>query len=369
MDDLSIDPSKAKIVITGGGTGGHLYPALAVAEALQDERPGLDLLFIGRDSERERKEVERRNIPFYGFPLKGLRRQITPSNICALWRFMAAFWQCRSLLKRCSPGVVFGVGGYVSAPAMTAGKRLGWKVALHEQNTIPGLVNRFLASHCDRVFATFESSVAHFSGADCMVTGLPLRREILNALDRRAPRGRSEVPFVLLTGGSQGARKMVEAALQAFQQVKDRGLVFRARVQTGERNFEWALSLPRPKEVELAPFIHDMASAYEETDLIVARAGSGSLSEIALWGIPSILIPYPFASENHQRENARSFENAGAAWLIEESTLTPESLAEAIVSLLRDKARRESMKHSAASLARRDAARTIAQELLRLLAA
>ncbi len=174
---------------------------------------------------------------------------------------------------------------------------------------------------------------------------------------------------MLLTGGSQGARKMVETALQAFQQVKDRGLAFRARVQTGERNYDWALSLPRPREVELTPFIHDMAAAYEETDLIVARAGSGSLSEIALWGIPSILIPYPFASENHQRENARSFENAGAAWLIEENKLTPESLAEAIVSLLRDEARRESMKQCAASLARRDAARTIAQELLRLLAA
>lgn len=355
------------VIVTGGGTGGHLFPALAVAEALRREKPELRLLYIGREHERDRNEVERRRFTFKGFPLEGLRRKITLGNISALWHFTKALWQCWGMMRRRPPGVVFGVGGYVSAPAMAAGKAAGWMVALHEQNTIPGLVNRLLASRCDRVFVTYESSKEYFKGTSCMTTGLPLRGDLLEAFDRRTPREPSETPSVLLIGGSQGARRVVETGLQAFWNLHSLGIEFHAVVQTGEKNYEWAESLPRPEEVVLVPFIEDMAGAYRDADVVLSRAGSGSLSEIALWGLPSILIPYPFASENHQAANAKTFTDAEAALAIEEKELTPNRLSDLLLQLLQDKDKRTVMGKKAESLARRDAAQVIAKELIRLL--
>lgn len=354
------------VIITGGGTGGHLFPALAVAEALRRENPHIRLLYIGRDNDRDRREVERRSISFKGFPLEGLRRKITLGNISALAKFFMAFVQCWAMMRRRPPGVVFGVGGYVAAPAMAAGKAAGWMVALHEQNAVPGLVNRLLASRCDRVFVTYESSVSRFKGARCQVTGLPVREDIVAARERRAPRESGGVPSVLLVGGSQGARKVVEVGIQAFWELQQQGVAFHALVQTGEKNYEWADSLPRPEGVELIPFIDDMGGAYQKADLAISRAGSGSLTEIALWELPSILIPYPFASENHQVANAKTFTEAGAAYSIEEKNLTPQALAAPLAELLNDEAKRTAMSRGAASLARRDAAQTIAKELIRL---
>ncbi|MGC9326535.1 MAG: undecaprenyldiphospho-muramoylpentapeptide beta-N-acetylglucosaminyltransferase [Candidatus Hinthialibacter sp.] len=359
--------SGPDIIITGGGTGGHLYPALAVAQALLAEKPDLNLLFICRDHERDRQEIKKWNIPYQAFPLEGLRRKITPGNICAMWKFAQALRQCRLLMKRRSPGVVFGVGGYVAAPAMTAGKLSGWKVTLHEQNTVPGLVNRLMAPRCDRVFLTFDSTRDYWPKLQCMTTGLPLRRELLEASKQNAASPQQAAPSVLLIGGSQGARKLVEIGLQALKTIQDRGIDFQAVVQTGERNFEWAQSLPQPEGTILKAFIFDMAQAYRDANVVISRAGSGSLAEIALWGLPSILVPYPFASENHQTKNAQTWAAAGAAFMIEEKDLTSARLADHLAALLSDADQRTAMSRRAAALARRDAAHMIAGELVRLL--
>lgn len=358
---------KGTIIVTGGGTGGHLYPALAATEALRRENPELHLLYIGREHDRDRTAVEKRNVPFRGFPLEGLKRQITLGNIYALSKFFRALIQCWLLIKKLPRGVVFGVGGYVAAPAMVAGKLAGWKIALHEQNTVPGIVNRMLASHCDRVFVTYESTQAYWSGVPSMVTGLPLRKELVEAFDRRPPRRDKTPPFVLLIGGSQGARKMVEYGMQAFQRLHENGIAYRALIQTGDRNYEWASSLPQPEGVTITPFIDDMAGVYQEADLVISRAGSGSLAEIALWGLPSILIPYPYASENHQVVNARVFAEAGAADVIEEKDLHQEGFVQSLSTLLTHPEERLAKGRQAATLSRREAAQVIAKELLQLL--
>lgn len=362
-----MENKRRTIVITGGGTGGHLFPALAVAEALREMAPDVDLLYISRENIRDRSEVERRNIPFQGFKLSGLRRKISLKNILALWRFAAALIKCWFLLRRQSKGVVFGVGGYAAAPAMAAGKLAGWKLALHEQNSVPGLVNRVMASRCDSVFLTFDSTREYLSGVSTVTTGLPMRKELLEAMDSAPTDKKKDGPFVLIMGGSQGARKLVETGLKVLQKISERGVAFKALIQTGEKNYDWAVSLPKPDEVELTPFIENMAEVYKKTDIVVSRAGSGSLSEIALLGLPSILIPYPFASEDHQLINARGFLNTGAAYLIEEQDLTPERLGEYLSSLLQRDEERLAMGQCALSLAKRDAANTIAKELLRLL--
>lgn len=353
------------IVITGGGTGGHLFPAVAVMEALQLAAPDLRLEFIGRDVQRDREEIERRGVSFTGLSLEGLKRRLTLRNVRALWLFAYGVWRCWRSMRAMPKGIVFGVGGYVSAPAMLAGKILGWKLTLHEQNTVPGLVNRMMAAWCGAVFTTYEATGVYLKDAPWVVTGFPLRKELPAAKESGSP-PMNERPFLLVIGGSQGARAIVEKSMAACRLLGEKGIEFEALIQTGERNYEWAKTLEPLPNVRLTPFIHEMAEAYLKADMVVSRAGSGSLSEIACFGLPSILIPYPYASGNHQALNARCFAEAGAARVVEEAALTPEQLGNELSVLLSDRKARSDMGHKAGRLARDDAARTIAEHLLNL---
>lgn len=354
------------IVITGGGTGGHLFPAIAVADAIRSLYPDIQIVFIGRDSQRDRDEIEKRSFTFHGFELEGLKRKFTIENIRAIWLFAKAAMRIRSLLRQQNKGVIFGVGGYVSAPTMIAGKTLGWTLTLHEQNTIPGLVNRMLASRCDRVYITYESTQRYLKGIDCAMTGFPLRRELLQSHAARNTKHGNQSVSILVIGGSQGARSVVEHSLKAFALLDQQRISYQALVQTGERNYEWAQTFERPGHVSLTPFIHNMAEAYQMADIVISRAGSGSLSEISFWGLPSILIPYPYASENHQLYNAKTFVQSGAAILIEEEHLTPEYLSNIVLTLILDESKRFEMGRCSAALARPDAADVIASDLIDL---
>ncbi|MDP8244665.1 MAG: undecaprenyldiphospho-muramoylpentapeptide beta-N-acetylglucosaminyltransferase [Candidatus Hinthialibacter antarcticus] len=355
------------IVITGGGTGGHLYPALAVAQAVRALAPDAPLLFIGREAERDRREVESRGIPFMGLTLQGLRRKITVSNLKALWLAFSGVVRCLLRMRTMSRGVVFGVGGYASAPALAAGRLLGWKTALHEQNTVPGLVNRILAKSCDAVYVTYEITQQYLTGVNCQVSGFPLRKDMLDAHKNSERNREGAVPAILSMGGSQGARRLVEASLEAFRLLRERGRSFNALLQTGQKNYEWAQSLPSVDGVTLAPYLDDMATAYAKTDIAVSRAGSGSLSELALWATPSVLVPYPYAAENHQAVNAKVFADAGAALVIEEKGLTAKQLADELDTLLNDEELRRGMGQRAADLCKADAAERIARDLIAFL--
>lgn len=358
---------RRMIILTGGGTGGHLYPALAVAEALRAADSEVPLVYLGKDAPRDREAVLERGLPFQGYSVEGMRRKWTWTNARGLWRMAAAAWQCRRWMKPYPPGVVFGVGGYVSAPAMLAGRWGGWKLALHEQNARPGAVNRIMARWCHRIYVTYPATREFWKNFPCQVTGFPLRRELIEERDRAISGPPRAVPGVLVTGGSQGARRLVEVSLEAFRRLSARGVAYQAVVQTGERNYDWAQTLPRPSTVELVPYIQDMAAAYRNADVVVSRAGAGTLSEIALWGLPAILVPYPFASGQHQSVNARVFLEAGAARVAEESDLTPERLAASLAELLEQADTRREMSRKAAALACRSAAEVIANDLLALL--
>lgn len=364
---MGADSGRIHMVIAGGGTGGHLYPALAVAEAVLERRPDWRLLFAGLDNERERSEAERRGLAFLGLPLLGLRRKWSLRNVLAVWRFAAGVATCLRELGKSPAGVVFGVGGYVSAPAMLAGKLLRWRVALHEQNTVPGLVNRLIAPRCDRVFLTFGSARDRLRAKSASEAGYPVRKELLEAAKNAPPGADAGTPMILLTGGSQGARSMVEAASGALALLAARGVRFKALVQTGERNHEWARGLPWPPEAELVPFIRAMGKAYAAASVVIARAGAGTLTEIGLFKRPAVLVPYPFAAGNHQEANADEWADAGAAVKIRNRDLTPEALCGALQDLLPDGARREAMGQRAASMVRGDAAATMANELIRML--
>ena len=330
--------------------------------------PDVSLLFIGRDAERDRAEAEQRAIPFYGLRLEGLRRRLAWGNIRALWFFGMGITRCVRIMKKQGKGIVFGVGGYVSAPAMMAGKMLGWKLALHEQNTIPGLVNRRMAKWCDMVFVTFKKTMTALSEFPCYHTGLPVRSELLEAAKEGKTDARNDgSPLsILLIGGSQGAKKLVETAHGALEILTEKGVPFRALIQTGERNYEKAIERRWPEGVELKPYLLDMAAAYRMADLVISRAGAGSLSEIALWGLPSILVPYPYASEDHQRVNAEEFVRTGAAEMVLEKELTVDRMADALCDLIQNKEKRIEMGQRAQAHSRAEAANEIAGHLLRM---
>lgn len=354
------------IVITGGGTGGHLYPALSVAQAIRRLSPDTPILYIGREAERDRTEVERRGFAFTGFPMEGLRRKLDTRNLRALWRFMTATLRCLLMLRRHPRGVVFGVGGYVSAPAMIAAKILGWSVSLHEQNTVPGLVNRSLGRLCTTVYLTYAKTLEYWAIPKAEVVGFPLRDELVLARNQAETQTDTWKPHILVIGGSQGARRLTQVALEAFSRLSERNMTFEATVQTGPLNFEWAQSLPAPEGVSRVPYIDNMAEAYARCSIVISRAGSGSLSEIALWGLPAILVPFPYASEDHQRVNAEVFTELNAAIQMTEKELSSEQLSDELHTLLTDETRRRDMSRNAASLARVDASERIARELIQL---
>jgi UDP-N-acetylglucosamine--N-acetylmuramyl-(pentapeptide) pyrophosphoryl-undecaprenol N-acetylglucosamine transferase len=241
---------------------------------------------------------------------------------------------------------------------------LGWKLTLHEQNTVPGIVNRMLAARCDAVFTTYAITQTYMPRVSCQQTGFPLRRELLQALKVKQ-HSTNDNPHILVIGGSQGAKKVVDSCLAVFHQLSSEGMVFQATVQTGERNYAWAQEQNPPSHVCLVPFITDMATAYACADVMISRAGSGSLSEIALWQIPAILIPFPYASENHQKVNAEFFAREQAALMIEEKELTVERLKQDVSILLSQRDTRAEMSRRMASLRRTDAAAAIASELIR----
>lgn len=352
------------LVVTGGGTGGHLYPALAVAQAVRSLHPDVPILFIGRAVENDRREVERYSLPFYGFAVEGLRRRLDGRNVVAMWRLLTALSGCLWLMRRYPRGVVFGVGGYVSAPAMLAGMILGWRVTLHEQNTVPGLVNRWLARWCDMVYLTYETTQDYMPHAHCETHGFPLRKALRDAFQEQSQGSENWQPHILVIGGSQGAKRVVEIVLQAFELLREKGVQFQATVQTGRLNFDWALGLPCPNTVSRVAYIDNMADAYRQADLIISRAGSGSLSEIALWGLPAILVPYPYASGDHQRKNAAYFAEQGAALVFEEHELSAERLAQEIQRLIENNLERANLARQMQAMGRRNAHETIAGDLI-----
>ena len=358
---------EGSVVITGGGTGGHLYPALAVVESLQNKATQIPLFYIGVDKEKDRNEAEKRKIPFFGLKLAGLQRKFAFHNIQSLWLTLIGITRCVILMRRWKKGVVFGVGGYVSAPAMIAGKLLGWRLLMHEQNTVPGIVNRVLARVCQTVFITYPVTANYLTKANCRVSGFPLRKELLEAYRAISKKEETIKASILVIGGSQGARKITEMAIEAFRLLENEGVAFEATLQTGDKNFEWAMALNPPQSVTLVPFINAMAAAYSKADAVISRSGSGSLSEIALWGLPSILIPFPYASENHQKYNAKAFVDEKAAVMIEEKELTPEILKKELQEIISNKSIRVEMSRRVVSLSKIDAADVIADEILKVL--
>jgi len=359
-----------KILIAGGGTGGHVYPGIAVAEQLVRMRPHAEVVFVGG-----RRGLEAHAVPESGFRIRYILTRGFPRR--AWWRWPAALLanlvglgQALWVVASERPDAVLGTGGYVSGPVAMAAWLLGRPLLLQEQNSIPGLANRWLARVADEVHLSFTEARAYFKRKDNLkVTGNPVRAHILGG-DRGQALQAFDLaegkPTLFIFGGSRGAHRINEAAIDAMRRLKGR-VDLQFILQTGREDFDWAKGVVDAEQLpaRVMPFLRDIHLAYAVADLVVCRSGAMTLAEIAACGTPAILVPYPYAAHNHQEVNAHNLVERGAAALLLDRELTGERLAKEIAHLVADRQTLRRMSVNARTFARLDAAERIVRSLER----
>jgi UDP-N-acetylglucosamine--N-acetylmuramyl-(pentapeptide) pyrophosphoryl-undecaprenol N-acetylglucosamine transferase len=353
-------PGEGLFVMAAGGTGGHVIPALAVARELRLR--GREVIFWGT-----RAGVEARMAPAAGFPVEwieigGLKNAGLARQIHSLWQLGRAARRLGRAIERRRPAAVFSMGGYVAGPSVLAALRAKVPVVAMEPNAAPGLTNRAVGRWIVRALTAFEETARYFPPGKAERTGVPVRAEFF----RIQPRPRSDVFHVLVTGGSQGSRTLNRAARESWPLFRREGFPVRMTVQCGRNDSTSELRAQMEKEGiegEISEFIDSMPGAFEAADLIVCRSGAGCCAELAAAGKPSVLVPYPYAADEHQLRNAESMERAGAGMLVRDSEMTGRALFETVVSLASDAGRLRRMGEAARSLAMPGAAERAADIL------
>ncbi len=359
-----------RIMITGGGTGGHTSPALAVIEELRRRDPQLLLQWIGKRGGMEEEVARRNDVPFRPLPVEGWSRRMSPRLIWIILKLAYSMARAWFYLKVFQPQAVFGVGGYVSLPALWIAQRMGIISVLHEQNKRLGLANRLCAARATRLLLSYPETEGNFPGDRAVLTGNPVRHAFLHPPDRETARRQldleTDIPVVLIVGGSQGAHTLNEATAFLLHDFKPEELQVIWSAGKAEITEARLKSEGTPITPKLHAFIEDMATTCAAVDIVVSRAGASMTAELAALGKPAILVPYPHAADNHQEHNARAFENAGAAEVLLDAECTGEHLAARIRALLQSPGRLEFMGDAAKSLARPFAAEEIAETIMEL---
>lgn len=354
-----------RVIIAGGGTGGHLFPGIALAEEIRAD--GGEVLFVGTE-----RGIEFRVVPAQGFTLQtidasGIKGRGIGGLVRGLLRLPRAWWQSRAILKAFKPDVVVGVGGYASGPLIATAAMMGIPGGIMEQNSIPGITNRILSRLVKRVFCTFPDP-GYFPARKCVLTGNPIRRQLLQSLQVGADAPAERPPRLFVFGGSQGARAINDTFVAALPELLARIPDLEIWHQTGRADeariaaaYE-SLGLAPPR-ARVMGFIDAMAEPYAWCDLVLCRAGATSLSELTAIGRPAVLVPFPHATDNHQEHNARSLVDAGGATLLREAEWSPAIVADHLAGLLGDRPRLTGMGRAMLAAARPDAAAHIYSEL------
>ncbi len=351
-----------RMIIAGGGTGGHLFPALALAEAVRAR--GGKVLLLGSGRQIERMALDRGPYPVKFLPTEGVAGRNFWGKARALAKLLWATWKALMILRTFEPQLVFGVGGYASLPSLLAARLRGVKAAIHEQNALPGRANLFLARLVHRIFVTFPSSASYFPRQKVVVSGMPIRGEVRREYPRE-----HEGPGLLVTGGSQGARflnKLFVSLAPELARVPGLYLIH----QTGPRDYEWVQAAYRRAglRAEVRPFITEMGWAYAQADLVVCRAGAATVAELCYLRKPAILVPYPFAINDHQAANAQFLVRAGGAVMWREEEIEPAPFKETLLNLLQDHRRLRAMARNLENLLPEDALAIILRETEALVA-
>lgn len=368
MTEDSINPEMSfRCLIAGGGTGGHLFPGIAVARELEARFEDTDILFVVGHRRLESTLLARYGYQIASIDVEGIKGRGWKKGFSVMVKLPKSVFQSASIIKNFSPALVLGMGGYSAGPVCLAARYMGIPTAIHEQNSYPGLTNRLLSRIVDRVFISFDESRTHFKANSLFLTGNPIRSELFSDTGK-GPDGQ-KVFTVLVVGGSQGAKAINKVFAETLAYMKAKGRNPEVIHQTGNTDYDRVVQDYRNRKLkgELMPFIEDMTTAYNRADLVVSRAGATTVFELAALGKPSILIPYPYATNQHQETNALSLVQAGGAEMIRQSELNAEGLSLVLTKYMDDKSALKEMGKCAQKIARTDAAKAIVDQLLEMI--
>lgn len=364
------------ILFAGGGTAGHINPALAIAGYIREKHPDAHISYIGTPDKLEAKLVPEKGYNFRTIVVAGFQRKITAKNIArnvsAVRKMFTSSLEAKKILKDLQPDIVIGTGGYVSGPVLREAARLGFKTAIHEQNAFPGITTKMLASKVDEVMLAMPEAEKYLKlNKKPTVTGNPIRQELLSITrdEARKKLGLDNRPLILSFGGSLGARRINEACEGLIKWHNKSGKFYHIH-GTGKVGYQTMLNnlngTALADEIDIREYISDMDVCMAAADLIICRAGAITLGELQACGKPSILIPSPYVAENHQFHNAKTLENIGAAKIIEEKDLTSDKLIEVVSGLIENKPRLEEMSKNAKKSAITDANERIYNIIMKL---
>jgi len=353
--------SMKRIILTTGGTGGHIFPALAVADELRRRNPGIDLLFMG-GAGPEGDLARKHGIAFQELPAKGIMGKGLSGMLSGLGWLGAGIPKAMGAVKRFGPDAVIGFGGYAGFCPVLAAALLGIPTAVHEQNSVPGVTNKVLGKIVRKIFLSFPDTLGVFPAAKTILTGNPVRASIIKAAKKR--KGRTIGKRVLILGGSQGARPINDAVIAGLPKFAEAGVTLvhqagKADYQRVRASYETAKVAPE----QVRNFIEDMDTEYANADLAICRAGATTVFEIAAAGVPAVFVPFPQATHDHQTMNAKAMSDIGAAQLIAQRDLSGDRLADAAIDLLGNSGQLEDMEKAARGFAKKHAAADIAAGL------
>ena len=364
---------ELRVVISGGGTGGHIFPAVSIANAVRELRPDAKILFVGAEGRMEMQRVPQAGYEIVGLPIRGFLRPLwKPGNIGVALDYLKSKRMAKKLLREFKPQVAVGVGGYASSAALGAANSLGIPTLLQEQNGYAGLANKKLASKAAKICVAYEGMERFFPKDKIMMTGNPVRQSLLDTKITREEALQSfglqaDKRTVLLVGGSLGARTINESVLQHLDEIRHSGVQF--IWQTGKYYHEQILEQlkieGKPENLIVTDFISDMGVAYKAADLVISRAGASSISEFCLIGKPVILVPSPNVAEDHQTKNAMALVTVDAALYVKDSEAS-KILISLAIDTVKDDAKLASLKENILKLALPDSAEIIAKEVIQL---
>ena len=368
-----------RVIISGGGTGGHIFPAVSIANAIRELLPDAQILFVGAEGRMEMQRVPQAGYDIKGLPIQGFDRKNPLKNIKVLYRVWKCQRMAKQIIKEFQPQVAVGVGGYASGPTLNMAAKMGVPCLLQEQNSYAGVTNKLLAKKAAKICVAYEGMERFFPKEKIMLTGNPVRQALLES---KVTRQEALASFgldsakktVLLVGGSLGARTINESVLQHLDLIADSGLQFiwqtgkyySAEIarRLGEEPLKSQISKLK-SQIIITDFISDMAAAYRAADLVISRAGAGSISEFCLLGKPVILVPSPNVAEDHQTKNAMALVNHDAALYVKDAE-APDKLIRLAIDTVKDDARLASLSENILKMALPDSAEIIAKEVIAL---
>lgn len=335
-----------RVVISAGGTGGHIYPALAIINRIKEEEPNSEFLYIGTHNRMEKDIIPEHKIEYVPIEITGLKRKISLDNIKTLINFIKARKKCKQVISKFNPDVVIGCGGYVTAPVIWAANKLGKKTFIHEQNSVVGLSNKYLSKYADKIGVSFESTINAFPENKVVLTGNPCSEKALkcqkaNLEQYGLDKNKKTVLIVMGSLGSMSINEKIMNYIEGF-----RNKEYQVLFITGKEYYEKIKNRILPQNVAIEPFIDNLSCVMKSVDLMVSRSGATTISEITVLGLPTIFIPSPYVTNNHQYKNAMDLVNKKAAFIIEEKDLNKESLIKLIDKTLKDEKKYDTIKQN-----------------------